>query len=604
MGLNKIYVFCFYLCWVFFSGLLHAQSDSVSVTAEIDSYQAYENHPIPGLISITHDQKDKVDTNSFRMEDKPLAVDFVKQVKFSPNSSIVLSIYSFQLPAKPAGLYSLPEISVQVGGKKYQSIMSSYQIEAATPAAAVPSTTPTQAQTSVPQSSGKSQQAPSTVPAPSSPSSTQPVLRLEAGVDGKASLYPGQRTKLFYRYYFRGDIALTEEKLPLLDAEDLIKIGKVESKNYAEGDLSVNQISQEVEAVKPGKLSFGPSVVEGYAYLEDALGRRKYLAPKLTSEAPLVIVTVLPFPEKGKPASFNGAVGKYTFKASLSSSSTMDVGDEISLSLEIAGKGNLNSVPFPDIDCQPGFSGFFRLSDLPPEESIQGDTKTAKYKLTPLTAFIKEIPSVEFSFFDPEDSQYKILHSAPIPITVRPSIQPPVPNLDKATIPTENGVKKETKVYPPAPIEIEGIFLLRSSDLHPRIFGTWLSLAILPLGIAILAYQFILGSYLAAMRQKLKAKTSSELLDEAFMQPKGSPEYFELIGKSLKTALVESGSLSSVDIPSEDLPEKGPAGEVRQFLMDIEERRFSKGETMDFASIRKTVKALLQSIHKKSGEGP
>src|SRR5262249_12112481 len=43
------------------------------------------------------------------------------------------------------------------------------------------------------------------------------------------------------------------------------------------------------------------------------------------------------------------------------------------------------------------------------------------FSLIPLTSFVKEIPSIEFSSFDPLSGKYVIRKSNPIPITVLPA---------------------------------------------------------------------------------------------------------------------------------------------------------------------------------------
>jgi hypothetical protein len=573
-----------------FQGYL--RGDDTKVTAEIDNSQGYENQPLTGTITITHNQNDKVDVSSFLLDKKPISVEFIKDVQFEVSNPLILSIYRFQLPGKPQGLYLLPAVSVRVGDKEYQSTMSSYSVNVFSGASQPPPVQPAAQPSPSPQPAA----APPSKPASASASASAPVLRLEASVDGKSQLYPGQRTKFVYRYFYSASIELVTETLPLLDAKGFIKIGEKEFKDYTQGDLTVSEISQLVEAEKPGDFSFGPSLIEGYAYQEDPYGKHVRTSAKLSSEAPAVTVAVLPFPEKDKPASFNGAVGQYQFKVGFLSPATITAGDEISLSLEITGKGNIKSVPLPNLCCQPGFSGFFQTSDLPPDEKVEGNTKSAVVKLRALTADIKEIPSVEFSFFDPETSQYAVLRSPPIPITVNPAKSPPPENLDQAKQPANAPTLKEAKVFPPVPIEIEGIIPLASSDLHNKIFGTWWSLAVLPIGIALILYQMYLHSYLLKRRSEVKRETSSEVLNLAFAQKEGSSDYFELIGKALKLALAEKHFISSADIAAEDIPPSGLAAEVRAFLSGIEEKRFSGTIKPDFAAIRSQATSLLAKI--------
>lgn len=549
----------------------------VKVTAEIEQDSAYENQTLKGLITITRDRESAVDLQSFRMNGEKLIVESIRDVTIDPRDPTILSIYHFQLPGKAQGLYALPVVTVTVGGKQYQSTRSSYVVQAAAPAIAPPAPSPPP---------------PMTTSAPPS----ENVLRLEASVDGKTVLFPGQRTRFVYHYYYSGNVALTEEQLPFLDAEGFLKIGEKEIKDYVQGSVSVREISQEVEAVNPGQYSFGPSVIEGYTYEEDIAGRPVYTSPKLTSEAPSIAITVEPFPEKSKPASFNGAVGQYTFQTVLLSPSEMQVGDEVSLALIVSGRGNIKSVSMADLCCQPGFSGFFRLSDLPPSEEVSGNTKKATFQMWVLTDQAKEIPSIEFSFFNPEISEYEILRSEPIPIQVRPG---PIPAEERIAPDIQKPETKPPKVFTPAPIESESIFPLTYADLHNKPGGTWWSLAIVPLGILLVAYQVHLKDYMTWSRSQVRRMTSQELFLQAFSKNRCD---FEILKKAFKVALVEARMMPTTEIDDAALPDQGLIGEVRSFFSAIDEARFAGKGKIDLGKVRIQAQELMEKIQKTREE--
>ena len=552
---------------------------TVSVSAEIQQSGAYEQQPLKGTITVTHSKDDAVDTESFQLEKKKLAVDFVKDVRISPTDPTVLSIYSFQISGQPAGLYALSPVSVHVGSGEYKSFLSSYTVQAKT----------------------SSQQVPAHVEAKtiSSEDEIKATLRIEAFVDGKSSLFPGQHTKFVYRYYFHGNIGLTEENLPLHDAEGFVKIGEKEITDTSEGNVSINQIVQEVESVKPGSYSFGPSVVEGHAYKNDAQGHPVYTSSKLTSEAPAVVVTVLPFPEKNKPASFNGAVGNYTFKTELVSPSSVEVGNEISLALLISGKGNLKGVPTPDLCCQPGFSGFFKQSDLPPNEDVSQGLKKSEVKLRVLTDQIKEIPSVEFSFFDPDASDYVILHSQPIPIKVTAAAPTPLPAMNNS-IPKRSPEKNHEKISNAvSPIEIESIVPLQTADLYNKPFGTWWTFAIVPIALALLLYQSQYKKFLDWRRSQFLKERSDVLFAEAFAV-EGKCD-FRLLKRALILALVESGNISLEMANEESLPSDGVAGKVKTLLSLLEEKRFGGEGDLQLNDVRVQAEKIMKEVMHANG---
>jgi hypothetical protein len=559
---------------------LPADSEKISVVSEVDSSESFANEPIKGTISITHNRNEQIDNNSFVLDQQPLSAELVKEVQISPDNPLILSIYSFKLPPQPQGLYALPQVSVRVGKSSYQSTMSSYTVGVRkSPRNATP----------LPASSQPVKQSPSSPQTANTGAS--PSLRLEATINGKKSLYPGQHTTLVYRYYFTGDIALTTETLPLLDAQGFIKIGEKEIQDSVQGTVSVREISQQIEAISPGTYKLGPSVIEGYAYKENTPGHPVYTSDKLSAEAPPVVITVEPFPKDNQPASFNGAVGRYTFAAKLLSPAAVTEGDELSLSLKVSGTGNLKNIKAPDLCCQPGFSGFFRTNDLPPAEEVNDNTKTFLVKLKPLNPLIQAIPGIEFSFFDPEKGQYETLHSEPIPLQVKAlSTQQKAEQQNKTPETTQ---KQELSPPTPKPIEIESIFPLSTPDLYNKRFGTWWALAIIPFGLALLIYLHHLHVYLEWKKTQIPPVTSKQLFAEAFAEMDQGKCNFELLERSFKLALFERGLLSSLDA---DWPEEGIGKEVGIFWSFLEEKRFGGKSDYSLEEIHQVSQGLMNKI--------
>lgn len=543
------------------------EGENVKVTAEIDLYTALPNQPLKGTITITHDVKAEVNENSFKLEKSPLKAEFVKNVKISPQDPLTISIYSFEIPGQPQGLYVLPEISVEVGGKVYSSIPTSYEVrKAISPPLPLPNNK-------------------------GPPSSVS--LTLKAAVDGPSPLYPGQRAWMVYRYYFNASVELVTEKLPLLEATGFQKIGDKRIKNYSEGGLNVLEVAQEIQAISPGEFKFPPSIVEGYAYQENELKQRTYLKPKLKSEAPGITITVVPFPESGKPASFNGAVGQFTLTTSLLTSATATVDEAIKLAVDISG-ADLATVKLPELN---NLKSFFRLSDLPPIGEVKEGTKRFVVELSPLSTTVKAIPSIEFSYFDPIGNRYSTLHSPPIPITVK-SDKEKVP--EKQTPALIRPIpRQEQAAAEPAPIQIEGNYLLKMSDLQPLPFGTWSSFWIIPGGILVLAAQFFLKQEMLKKKQTATAKRSEDLFNEALQAPASSAAFFQLLNQAFLLRLTETGHLAAPNGLPEDRSRDDIVGEVRAFLDRIEEKRFTGRGEVSHETIIPEAKELFRKISSK-----
>ena len=276
-------------------------------------------------------------------------------------------------------------------------------------------------------------------------SSSPGQLRLEAAVEAPTPWYPGQYGRLIYRIYYLGDIALSVEQLPLLDAQGFLKIGEKEIKDYAELGMDVQEISQRVQAIQTGSFAFPASIIEGS--LQSAGTNTSKVSLK-SQTAPLNLM-IAPFPLSGQPYAFKGAVGEFTWKVNMLSPPNLRLGDKITLSIAISGEGIFNTVSLPDIQCQPGFGGFFRLSDLPSAGEMREGSKYFTVEMRPIFPLIAQLPSIEFAFFNPAQAKYYVLRSSPFPLQIQyayPSLELP-PSPPKLVLPADTSWK-ETLLRP------------------------------------------------------------------------------------------------------------------------------------------------------------
>ncbi len=617
----RIFTFFIWFCFAY-----------AKVTAEIKvdvdlATQFPENSPINGTVIVSHTSKEKIDLANFKMNRKPLAVQLQREVPMTVGN-LILSMYSFSLPTSAKGLYILPAISVTIDGKEYRSIPRTYEVTGASASVSSSnSTTPPpsantniNAKSNVPiqnttQQSQQQQQPPTAAPVTASASTASPdapILKLEAFVDGPHEIYPGQKTIVGYRYFYNVNIDTSKEVLPLLEAEGLTKVGdKIIKAEETEG-LSVQQFSQQVEANKPGHFKFGPSILEGYPYQTNSSGVKFPSKQLLSSTAPAVDITVLPFPEKDKPASFNGALGAFQWKIDLVSPPSVNVGDGVELSIIAQGKGNLENLQLPELCCQPGMSGLFKLSDLPTVGEIDGDTKLFKLKISPTTTSVKAIPELEFSSFDPNSRKYVTYLSQSIPLTVTSLNGEVLEKSDKipsndlpSTKETPSKQSKQSQQIqteaPAEPIEIESIYPLTYKDLKDLSFGTWTSLFIIPFGLAALLFQVNLSKYYENLKLEAKIIGSRELFTQALKSPVDSAEEHSLMIKAFILALKEKKLINSADIAPEDLSKEGIIGDVREFLYTLDEKRYLGGESMQKGDSRQKAQELFEQLQNFGG---
>lgn len=138
-------------------------------------------------------------------------------------------------------------------------------------------------------------------------------------------------------------------------------------------------------------------------------------AKQVEVQAEPVQLTVLPLPEQGRPADFTGAVGDYQFDLS-AKPTTLQVGDPITLHMELSGSGNLSTVVPP----APAIGSAFRRYDAQPVKGEDGEHRRVfEQVIIPNSVDVHEIPALRFSFFDPDARAYKTITRGPIAIEVQ-----------------------------------------------------------------------------------------------------------------------------------------------------------------------------------------
>lgn len=126
---------------------------------------------------------------------------------------------------------------------------------------------------------------------------------------------------------------------------------------------------------------------------------------------------VLDLPAAGRPASFNGWIGKFDIEAQ-AQPTAVDVGEPITLSLKVKGTGMPLSSRPPRLDQQPALTNDFQV----PREIGAGEEQGGSWEFTQTLRAkhdrVAEIPQIELPYFDPEAGEYRIARSEPIPLEV------------------------------------------------------------------------------------------------------------------------------------------------------------------------------------------
>lgn len=524
--------------------------------------------PLQGTITITHNKQEKIDSESFALEGKPLDVSFVKDVKMSASSDTLLSIYSFQLPSQEVGLYVLPAISVEIGGHIYHSSPTSYDVDA---------------EGSFPQSTHVTT---ATAINPSNPI----IFRLEAMIDGPNTLYPGERTKLIYRISYNRSIDLNRSDFPMIHPDHFRKVGDVQIKDYQTKEATVQDLIQEVEASELGTFSYGPSSIEGYAYQMKA-GQKVYDSTPLKAEAPVVTLFVKPFPSSLEPASFTNALGEIEIKSQLHSKGLLQVDENLQLLVEIKGIANLSEFHLPSLQCQPGFSGFFQTSDIPPLSEVKDQSKLFYVDLRPLTSLITQIPPIEVSSFDSDSGQYVVKKSTPIPVTITPQILASLPEENSPTLFTQLASIENWPIPILPPLELEGPPPVFSSLSNHASQGKWVTVTLILATVLLLLQKY--WKKKRDERRQPQAPQSEKLFKQALKN-----KDIHLLEIAFWQRLWEKGIVPLQAFQLSHLREINHFNSIYSFIYQLQALQYSSDKTVDFKQLQKEAKKYFETIEK------
>lgn len=132
----------------------------------------------------------------------------------------------------------------------------------------------------------------------------------------------------------------------------------------------------------------------------------EYLAKSNT-----LTVDVSELPSNGKPESFNGAVGDFKFSTNLDKVN-VETNEPVTLKINISGTGNIKLLEVPKIKLPSGFEQYDpKTSENIIRKNVISGSKIGEYLIVPRVAGEKEIPPIQFSYFNPNSKKYITISS-------------------------------------------------------------------------------------------------------------------------------------------------------------------------------------------------
>lgn len=261
----------------------------------------------------------------------------------------------------------------------------------------------------------------------------------------KKSVYLGEQVVLTYKLYTKvGVSSLTVSKMPSYGGAWMKEIGDNNGGTLRQSSEYVNGVEYTTAEIRKvvlvpqrvGKLVIDPMSVECIAQIPTNNNSRRSMDPfdmffndpffgrgftnvqKELSCSSLGI-DVKNLPNEGKPASFAGAVGNYSFKAEIDKTE-LKTNEAFTLTLTVSGTGNVELLQMPEPVFPPDFEVYDPkvIVDANPSSNGISGTKRQEYLVIPRRVGDFTIAPVEFSFFNPSSGSYSVARSEQFDIHV------------------------------------------------------------------------------------------------------------------------------------------------------------------------------------------
>lgn len=223
-------------------------------------------------------------------------------------------------------------------------------------------------------------------------------------------------------------------------------------------------------------------------------------------EASVDATRVLPIPTEGRPADYRGAVGQYDI-ITRATPKHVNAGDPITLNMGIVGTGPMDLVQAPPLATLP-VTEDFKVNNQPLAGFSQGETKVFSTTIRPRREGITEIPPIPFSFFDPDQEEFKTVYSDPISIRVDPAESLSLDSIVAAA--RDNSDESATGLTDDQPnLEIESGDSVLTPMSRPSMFPNWLVYVIAPPSVWLLLLVYVSRHRLSRWMPRVRSAYST-----------------------------------------------------------------------------------------------
>jgi len=307
------------------------------------------------------------------------------------------------------------------------------------------------------------------------------------------------------------------------------------------------------------------------SFFNDPFFNNSYRNVELNLKSNAIKLDVKNLPAEGKPNFFNGAVGQYSLGSNIDAKE-VNANDAITLKYTISGQGNVDLLPDLNVEFPPDFEVYDPKIMTKSRKSSSGVSgyKTYEFTVIPRSAGDYEIPSVQFSYFDPKQKKYKQVESDSYQIHVNKSTSNSNQNI------TYSGSSKEDIKY--IGQDIRYIFLMPFELEHYEhfFFGSplFFMLLIIPIIIAIIIIIIYKSEKkrrgnTSLMKNKNATKVAKKRLKTAyeFLKSKSETEFYNETSQALWGYVSDKFNIPLSELSSDTVSIKLGEKEVKQEII-------------------------------------
>ncbi len=361
-----------------------------------------------------------------------------------------------------------------------------------------------------------------------------------------------------------------------------VKMGKYNGENYRyivlQKALLIPTKSGRL-AIDPMKMDIVIGVPTGRA---DFFGNvmTKNIKKEFSSAKKVIIPKDLPL--EGKPEDFTGAVGNFDFEVTLSKDA-LKANESSQIKVAVSGKGNLKLFELPTVETPA------ELEKYQPErkENVKVATNglsgsvTDTYTVVPQYKGKYKIPSVNFSFFDPNTKKYNTISTEDLYVNV-------LEGKEITTVDNKTDVEKRTVTltgknfrYIQTKTDFstkETTDFFKSNLFYALLF---LPLLLIPIGIIIAKNNDKRNSDVIGRKQRRAEKLAKKYLSEAQKQLGKKEAFYEALERALHNYLKAKLNVETADISKDRITQllnnrKVEKSTINQFIDVLKASDFAR----------------------------